>query len=166
MNTSPAGFFSPKINGMDSSSRLPFFPADFIGPIKVSACKGITRRDGARAFIAELEVLQSNLPEAVRVGGKYSWYQGLTEADTAYPACIGFLYACLGLDRIRDKAKIEAEVKPKQDIWLNKAIDEGPGGQVLAGAVLLLQTSNKKLKDGKTDFTVHNFSPYVAPKAA
>lgn len=160
MNTAPAGFFSPQINGMDASSKLPFFPAGYIGTVRIAACKGITKRDGGRAFIAELEIVTSNLPETVRVGGKYSWYQDLKEPGTAYPACIAFLYAALGLDPQRDKAKIDAEVKPRQDAWLNAAVsDKNP----LAGAPLVLQTSIKPKKNGDP-FTLHNFSP--APKAA
>lgn len=161
MNTAPAGFFSPKANEMDASSKLPFFPSGFIGDVKVAVCKGITKRDGGeRAFIAELEVLTSNLP-AVQVGAKHSWYQGLREPDTAYKACIGFLYACLGLDQTRDKAKIGAEIKPYQDKFLNDAVSDA---NPLGGRKLRLQTSTIKTKKN-TDFTIHNFTPYVAPAA-
>jgi hypothetical protein len=169
MQTAPAGFFSPDVNTMDGTSKYPFFPAGFIGRVKVSACKGITRRNGERAFIAELDVLSSNLPN-VQVGGRYSWFQSLKEPGTAYPACIAFLYACLGLDSGRDKAKIEIEIKPRQDAYLNAAVNENPalyGGKtnVLAGAEIMLQTSSKKTKNN-TDFTLHAFSAAPAAKAA
>jgi hypothetical protein len=170
MNTAPQGFFSPQINGMDASSKLPFFPRDFIGVVKVAACKGITTREGKRAFVAELEVVTSNLPETVRVGGKYSWYQDLTEVGTSYPACVSFLYACLGVDPIKDKTKIDTQIKAVQDQYLNAAVNDDPkscGGkvQILAGALLNLQTSNKVTKKMQKDFTLHNFSPYIAPSA-
>jgi hypothetical protein len=168
MNTAPAGFFSPQVNGMDASNKLPFFPAGFIGDVEVIACKGITTRAGERAFIAELRVLSSNMPDTVRLDGKYSWFQGLKEPGTAYPACIGFLYACLGLDQSRDKEKIDTTVKPRQDAYLNMAVNEDLkqfGGKIniLAGAKVRVQTATKKTKAG-ADFTVHNFSP--VPKAA
>jgi hypothetical protein len=161
-NTAPAGFFSPDVNNQDASSKLPYFPPNFIGVVKVAACKGITTREGQRAFIAELEVVTSNLPETVRVGGKYSWFQSLKEPGTAYPACISFLYACLGLDTTRDAVKIRESVKPQQDKYLNTAVSEK---NILGGAMVNLQTSNIQKKRSPGDFTVHNFSPYVAPAA-
>lgn len=142
-------------NNVDPSSKLPFFPTDFIGRVKVDSCKGITQRDGTRAFIAEMTVLSSNLPN-VYVNGRYSWFQSLKEPGTAYPACIGFLYACLGLDPARDKAKIE-QVKPKQDDYLNQAVSDK---NILGGAEINLQTSTKMTK-AKKEFTLHAFSPTV-----
>jgi hypothetical protein len=161
----PAGFFSSDINNQDASSKLPHFPRDFIGTVKVVACKGITQREGGhRAFIAELEIESSNIPDTVRVGGKYSWFQSLKEPGTAYPACIAFLYAALGLDSVRDKVKIDTQIKPVQDKYLNMAINDNPAlydGKVniLAGQRLNLQTSNIVTKKEKKDFTIHNFSP-------
>lgn len=169
MNTAPAGFFSPQANEMDASSKLPFFPKDFVGLVKVDRCKGITTRAGKRAFIAELEVVTSNLP-SVQVGAKHSWYQDLTEVGTAYPACIGFLYACLGLDQAKDKAKIDATVKPKQDQYLNMAVNEDPGQfggkmNILKGATLMLQTAEKEKKRSAGVFTLHIFTPAPQPAA-
>lgn len=168
MNTAPAGFFGVDVNAMDASNKLPFFPKDFIGTVRVVACKGITVRAGHRAFIAELEVITTNLPETVRLGGKYSWFQSLKEPGTAYPACLGFLYACLGKDQVRDKVEIDTKIKPQQDKYLNMAVNENPAlfngkCNILAGAVVNLQTNNKKMKDKITDFTVHNFSPCAVP---
>lgn len=162
MNTTPAGFFGSDVNNQDASSKLPFFPPDFIGDVKVAACKGITTREGQRAFIAELEIITTNLPETVRVGGKYSWYQSLKEPGTAYPACIAFLYAALGLDTTRDADKIKLTVKPKQDQYLNQAVGDT---NILRGAMLRLQTSEIETKKTKQKFTLHNFSVYVAPAA-
>ena len=168
--TAPAGFFTPDANNFDASNKLPFFPKDFIGTVKVHLCKGITVRNGGhRAFVAELEVCSSNLPETVRVGARYSWFQSLKEPGTAYPACIGFLHACLGLDPVRDKEKIVA-IKPQQDTYLNMAVNDDItkyGGKIniLGGQYVNLQTSNKKLKDKVTDFTLHTWSPYIAPAA-
>lgn len=155
-----SNFFSAAANTMDGTSKLPFFPAGFVGDVRVVACKGIITRKKDPAFIVELEVLSSNLAGVVHVGGRYSWFQSLKEEGTAYPSCIAFLYACLGLDPQRDKTKIDTEVKSKQDKWLNSAVNENPAlgpTNVLAGATLRLQTANKKLKDGVSDFTLHNF---------
>jgi hypothetical protein len=159
MNTAPQGFFSGT-NGMDASNKLPYFPAGFVGKVRVDACKGITERAGTRAFIAEVTVLESNLPN-VFVNGKYSWFQRIRPGseDTAYQACIGFLYACLGLDQNRDKAKIQTEIKPKQDQYLNNAVSEA---NPLAGTVVGLQTANKKMKDKVSDFTIHSWSAVTA----
>jgi hypothetical protein len=162
--SAPAGFFSGT-NGLDPSSKLPYFPANFSGEVQLDACKGITSRSGDRAFIAEVTVLTSNLaalaPEDesyVAVGSRRSWYQSMKETGTGYPACIGFLYAAMGLDKNKDRAKIEAEVKPHQDRMLNAAVsDKNP----LAGARMHLDTSGITTKKGSL-FTLHNFMP-VAP---
>lgn len=179
MNTQPTGFFNQSINTMDASNKLPFFPKDFLGRVRVDACKGITTRAGKQAYIAELTVLTSNLP-TVHVGGRYSWFQSLAEPMTAYPACIGFLYACLGVDQTRDKAKIDKEIKPKQNTWLDQSVNEdatkGPA-QVLVGVEVVLQTTIKKVKEAKLMsledaeragkvFTLHAFSPVPATDTA
>ena len=162
MNNVPQGFFSPDINNYEGTSKLPFFPAGFVGDVRVCACRGITPRPPKpRAFIAELEVVTSNIPDVVRVGGKYSWYQGLGEPATAYRSCIAFVYACLGLDSTRDKARIEKDVKPQQDRILNAFIETNAA----AGTLIRLQTSHKLTKEKKLDFTVHTFSPAPAPPA-
>lgn len=150
----PVNFFTGS-NGMDASSTLPYFPAGFVGRIRVDATKGITTRKGKRAFLGEFTVLTSNLPEQVFVGGRYSWFQDLTEPGTAYPACIGFLYAALGLEPTKHKAYIDTEVKPKQDQWLNSCANTP---SFIAGAEINLQTANKKTK-ANTDFTLHAFAP-------
>lgn len=145
-------------DGLDPSSKLPNFPPGFMGSVRIDQTKGITRRDGQRAFIAELTVMESNMPETIRIGGKYSWFQSLKEPGTAYPACISFLYAALGLDSARHKTYIETHIKPAQDSWLNRAANEN----VLAGSEVRLQTALKKTK-ANTDFTVHLFA--ATPKA-
>jgi hypothetical protein len=175
MNTQPTGFFNESINNMDASSKLPFFPKDFIGRLRVDVCKGITTRKGERAYIVEFTVLTSNL-DTVYVGGRYSWYQSLKEQDTAYPSCVAFLYACLGLDPARDRTKIDKEVKPKQNVWLDQSVNDdatkGPV-QILVGSEIMLQTAIKKVKEAKMMtleeaeklgkvFTLHSFSPAPA----
>ncbi len=149
----PVNYFSGS-NGMDASAKLPFFPAGFLGRVAVDQTKGITQRDGSRAFIAELTVLESNMADRVFVGGRYSWFQSLKEPGTAYPACISFLYAALGLDAAKHKAAIDSQIKPNQDAWLNSCSNANP----LKGAEIRLQTTNKKTKAGG-DFTLHAFSP-------
>ena len=153
-NAAPAiaGFFSGT-NGLDATNKYPFFPSGFIGDLQVDATKGIVRRNGEKAFLVEFTVISSNLPE-VYVGGKYTWFQSLKEPGTSWPSCIAFLYACLGLDSNRDKAEIDAKVKPHQDHYLNTACAQN----ALAGAKVRLQTAVKKTKAGG-DFTLHTFSP-------
>lgn len=180
-------------DGMDGSSKLPWFPVDFQGTLQVDLCKSITPRGKPAAYIVEFTVVESNRPD-VYVGGRYSWYQGLGEPGTAYPACIAFLYSCLGLDSVRDKAKIESEIKRNQDAYLNASCCEVPNqpftlkradgstvqaciAQHLRGARVRLQTSEKAKKDFKNMpiaeararggvFTLHTFSPAPAPAAA
>ena len=163
----PAGFFSGS-NGLDPSSRYPWLPMNFSGRVRVLACKGITKRGTSeKAFIAEFEVLTSNLAHLdpddksyVAVGSRRSWYQGMKEPLTAYPLVISFLYAALGVMQGRDQKQIDTEIKPVQDKWLNRAVsDENP----LADAEVIVQTANKPTRAGK-DFTLHTWS--VAQQAA
>ncbi len=154
---------------MDSSNKLPWFPANFNGRVRVDVCKGISSERSGRAFIVETTVLTSNLselapsdPSYVAVGSRRSWYQGLKETGTSYPACVGFLYAALGVSPQRDQAKIETEIKPNQDKWLNSIIDpKNP----LNGAEVLLQTTTITTKKGDA-FTLHNWSPAATVMAS
>jgi hypothetical protein len=201
MNTAPQAFFTDRANQLDASNKLPYFPADFIGRVRVDLCKIITTGKGQRSFIAEFTVVTSNRAD-VYVGGRYSWFQGNMEgqyADTAYQTCIGFLHACFGLDAARDKAKIDGDMKMNNAAYLNAAINDKPTTvfvlqirqpdgsiakvtktgpemmNILNGCEVILQTSEKKLKDGKLlsieecrakrlIHTLHTFSP-VAQEA-
>jgi hypothetical protein len=160
----PQGDFFSGTNNMDPSNRLPFLPADFQGRIKIDATKGISGQKG-RAYIAEFTVLTSNRADII-VGGKYSWYQGINERQTAtaWGSCIAFLYAALGLDGVRHRAGIDAKIKPNQDAILNSTSKEG--NTVLVGREVMLQTSNKVTKEKKANFTLHTFSPTPEGMAA
>jgi hypothetical protein len=159
--------FFTNTDGMDSSNKLPWFPSNFNGRVRIDMCKGIASERSGRAFIVETTVLTSNLselapsdPSYVALGSRRSWYQGLKETGTSYPACIGFLYAALGLAPQRDQAKIDKDIKPNQDKWLNSIIsDQNP----LNGAEVMLQTTTIKTKAGDP-FTLHNWSPVDAVK--
>lgn len=166
-NTAPAGFFSGA-NGLDPSNKLPWFPPNFNGRCRVDVCKKKFPRAGGRAFIAELTILTSNLShldpihkDYVAVGARHSWYQSIgADASTGYAACIGFLYACIGLDKNQDRNKIEVEIKPHQEKWLDRAVSEE---NALQGAEILVQTSTIITKKSEP-FTLHNFMP--APRQA
>ena len=171
MNNPPAFFHGA--DNRDASSKLPFFPANFIGRLRIDACKGVTKRDGTKMFVAEFTVLTTNMPDKVYVGGRYSWCQSMKEPDTALGACIAFLYAALGLDPNRDRAKIESDIKPRQNDWLNRAASDQ---NILKDGEVNLQTAYKITKKGagktleeaiKADavFTLHNFS-VAAPATA
>lgn len=155
-------FFSNDVNGLDASSKLPYFPANFLGIVKVDAIKAIRPRAGGRAYCVEFSVESSNIPD-VFVGGRYSWYQKIPDVDaqTALGNIIGFLLAAVGLDPTRDAAKIAAEVKPNQQRILN---DSCSSRQPLAGARVQLQTKVIVTKAKKQDFTLHAFS--IAPPLA
>jgi hypothetical protein len=163
----PAGFFSGS-NGLNPSSRYPWLPMNFSGRVRILACKGITKRGTSeKAFIAEFEILTSNLAHLppddksyVAVGSRRSWYQGMKEPLTAYPSVISFLYACLKVMQGRDQVEIDTNIKPVQDKWLNRAVsDENP----LADAEVMVQTANKQTRAGKA-FTLHAWS--VVPAVA
>jgi hypothetical protein len=153
-------FFSNADN-LDPSNKLPFMPPKFRGRVRVDVCKGVTKRNGDKMFLCEFTVLSTNLPETVSVGGRHSWSQNMKEVETATRACISFLYAALGLDPSRDKARIDSEVKPKQNMLLNNAASDA---NPLAGAEVDLQTDEITTKANKP-FTVHTFSA-VAKAAA
>jgi hypothetical protein len=153
-------------NGLDPSRRLPYLPSNFRGDLQISVCKHISGEKG-QAFVAEFKILSSNLP-AVEVGSEYSWYQKIEQgkrSETGARAVIGLLYALMGLDPARDAVKIEKEIKPQQDSLLNSLVDEIKNPA--AGAKVHVQTLAKPLRDDPSKvFTVHTFSPYVAPYVA
>lgn len=161
-NQAPKGFFSGA-NNIDPSSSLPFFPPNFSGRVRINRCKGIMPLKGGQAFIAEVTVLTSNLPETVFVGAKHSWYQSIGGkfVDTAYASCVAFLYAALGLVPGRDQAAIN-DIRPQQDMHLNNIVaDNNP----LEGCEVILQTSSKAKKNGEP-FTLHVWSAVPAASSA
>lgn len=163
-----SNFFSSKVDNMDASNRYPWLPADFLGTVKIDACKGIPLFEGGRAFIVEMVILTSNRPD-VHVGGKYSWMQKFNpkNEETANQACIGFLYAALQLTAAQTDAI--ARVKPKQSQYLNNACSDA---QPFSGTIVSVQTSEKPLKSGPTAknpkgvFTLHTWSPGPADAVA
>jgi hypothetical protein len=150
-------FFSNADN-LDPNNKLPFFPPKFRGRARIDVCKGITKRNGDKMFIVEFTIMTSNNPELVSIGGRHSWCQNMKETETATRACLGFLYAALGLDASRDAAKIAREIKPQQTALLNNAASDA---NPLAGEEVELQTDEITTKSG-TPFTVHTFAPKSA----
>lgn len=147
------GYFSGA-NNRDATQKAPYFTPGFLGKVRVCKCLWLEARDGKKAFIAECEVLETNMPEEHPVGTRRSWYQNMTERDTGLSACILFLYATQGIDKDKHLDKV-AKIKPMQEQMLEAAVDEKQNA--LAGATVGLETSNIVTKKKKENFTVHRF---------
>ena len=139
------------------SVRVPgggqYLPPDFKGIMRV---KRAFINDGGfkddTAVIAELECIDSNMPQKVPVGCSRSWYQGRLNdkklRETALGEVLGFLAACLGYDDLTEAERNEIE---------ESAEDLLGDGNPLEDRLVLVETFNKKTKDGG-DFTKHRFS--------
>lgn len=114
-----------------------------------------TRKSGD-AFIAEFEVIESDLDE-VKVGSRYSWFQKLVDTDVAFPAIKEFIATLLGFD-VRDKEGMK-EFNGKVKSVLQEASEEYSKEEdhPLHGLEILCETYQKETKQGK-DFTVHSWS--------
>lgn len=146
-----------------------YLPAGFKGAVQIKRCQWHKGFQQDLAFIAEYEVIESNLPN-VAVGASFSWYQGKLEdkkmRKTALGEIKGFIAAVLGIDP-SDKAAVDSEVAPQ----LQGLIGSGPGDEraFVTGTdngfeneCVRVETWNKVTRENKKDFTKHKFTPYQA----
>lgn len=138
-----------------------YLPPKFLGKVRVESVQEYKTRTKGDAFIAELEVVESNLPE-VAVGGVYSWFQKMNES--APREIKNFLAACKGFDPYAPgAADAFSRAFPKKELAELYAAAVGEGN-ALGDTVLSVETYGKKTK-AKTDFTVHRFTPAEQPAA-
>lgn len=146
-------------------TKLPWFPPDFAGTVRILCCKCIKSQDKATEYyIAELEVLTSNL-SSVPVSSHRAWTQDRLKRYVGPAAVRLFIAAVLGVDGnspdITDEvigASVGDYEAPGSDgRWIPAKGGEGTGFQPFAGRMVDLVT-NSILTKAKTQFTKHTFA--------
>lgn len=128
----------------------------FVGIVEVVRTIAKDTLKSGKAFIVEMRVLETNLPEHP-VGSKVTWYQGMNNKLTAFPAIKIWAAACVGYEAYQ-KADIEREVSPVIR-ELMKISTDNPDKNDFVGTKLILRTTQTKTKEKGLDFTVYDFHP-------
>ena len=134
----------------------------FNGVVMVMRTLGKETRSSGLAFIVELKVMSTNLPEEHPVGQKATWFQKMTDKSVAFPAIAAWAAACAGYQP-HEKERIKADVFPHLRETMKHATDN-PDDNSFIGVQLRLQTTMVTTKKGG-DFTRYDFSPYEPPAA-
>lgn len=133
-----------------------YVDAGFQGVVEMVRTIGKSTRKSGLAFIVEMKVISSNLPQHP-VGQKVTWYQGLRDQDVAFPAIAKWAGACAGFDPNSDKDKIKAEVQPDLKRMLGQAT-HSPDDNDFIGIKCFLSTSSRTSGKGVV-ITNYEFAP-------
>ncbi len=140
--------------------RGKYMEANFIGEVEIKKTLAKETLKNGMAFIVEMVVLETNMPDKHPKGQKVTWYQGLKDKTVAFPAIAAWAAACLGFHPNSDKSKIKDEVQPLLPAAMKEATDS-PEDNPFIGVRLKLSTFMRKTKKG-LDFTVYDFEPLAA----
>jgi hypothetical protein len=130
---------------------------NFSGKVKVVRTLAKLTRAQGMAFIVELEVLESNLPDEHPVGSKVTWFQKLIDKDIAFPAIAAWAAACAGYE-LHQKDDIKEKLMPHLQDIMTEATDN-PDNNAFVNSKLHLETTPVKTKKDNRDFTRYDFSP-------
>ena len=144
------------IGSAELFERGKYLPPDFVGVLQIKKTIAKETRRSGTGFIVEFEVVESNR-EDVPVGGKCTWFQGMTDKTVAFPSIKEFCAAVAGYDPSTQKEEIDAEVSPVLEEMLTTATTN-PADNDLTGCNVAVETFNKKTQKG-SDFTVHRWKP-------
>lgn len=139
--------------------RGKYMEANFIGVVEIKKTIAKETLKSGTAFIVEMEVIKTNMPDKHPVGQKVTWFQGLKDKTVAFPAIAQWAAACLGFQP-NDKEKVKTEVQPLLPSAMKEATDS-PDDNPFIGVQLKLSTFTRKTKKG-VDFTVYDFEPLAA----
>ena len=138
--------------------RGKYMEPNFIGVVEMKKTMAKETLKNGMAFIVEMEVIETNMPDKHPEGQKVTWYQGLKDKTVAFPSIAEWVSACLGISK-GDKAKLK-EVQPLLPDAMKEATDN-PEDNPFIGVQLKLSTFMVKTKKGG-DFTVYDFEPLAA----
>jgi hypothetical protein len=139
--------------------RGKYMEANFIGVVEIKKTLAKETLKNGMAFIVEMVVVETNMPEKHPKDQKVTWYQGLKDKTVAFPAIAAWAAACLGFSP-SDKEHVKNEVQPLLPAAMKEATDS-PEDNPFIGVKLKLSTILVKTKKGG-DFTVYNFEPLKA----
>jgi hypothetical protein len=144
--------------------RGKYMAGGFEGVVEVKKTLVKQTRQRGPAFIVEMQVVETNMPEKHPVGGKSTWFQKLVNKDVAFPAIKAWVAACLGFEAHQKDAidetldAIDPETKLPMIRALIKEATNNPESNEFVGVRLRLACEQVKTKENK-DFTRYDFSP-------
>lgn len=140
--------------------RGKYMEPNFVGVVEIQKTIAKETLKNGMAFIVEMLVVETNMPDKHPKDQRVTWYQSLKDKTVAFPAIAAWSAACLGFMPGRDKEAIKTDVQPLLPAAMKEATDN-PDNNPFIGVRLKLKTWQKKtLKGG--DFTVYDFEPLAA----
>lgn len=134
-------------------ARLGKTPAGFSGTVKVTRTLHKSTLKHGEAFIVEYQVEESNLAE-VKVGAKFSWYQGLQDILQAQKNIAKFCAACSGIAP-HQEADLEELLDNLEVLW--DEMTTKPDDNEFIGATVCLARNAIVTKEGR-DYITHDWS--------
>lgn len=141
------------IKDADTSNRLPKLGFGR-HEVEITLVEGFSYKMSTGAgIVVNYKVVQSGNP-ADKVGDERAYFQGITKLTLGY--IINFAAAALGIDP-RDKAKVDAEVRPIVEATMDAAISKE---QVFKGVHLIVQVDPSPDKENPSKVHAnHTFYP-------
>lgn len=135
----------------------------FRGEVEIKRTLAKNTRQTGLAFICEMQVLKTNMPDQHPVGQKVTWFVKLANKDTAFPNIAAWAAACAGYEP-HDRDAVKNNVMPVLKDLMEYATDN-PDENDFVGQKVKLETVATLTKD-KRDFTRYDFAPAVEQLAA
>lgn len=142
------------IGNAEIYDRGKYFKPGFNGVVRVRKTLAKETRKSGMAFIVELEVEKTNMPDVHAIGSKGTWFVKLIDKDVAFPNIATWAAACCGVE---GRENIKKEVLPLLQALMEYATDH-PDSNEFIDVRLGLSTEGVKTK-ADTDFTRYDFSP-------
>lgn len=146
------------IKDADTFERGKYMQPGFHGLVRVRRTMAKETRKSGVAFIVELEVITTNMPDKHPEGSKGTWFQKMTDKAVAFPAIKAFASACAGIP-VHDKETIKREIDPHLEAIMDAATENEEDNDFI-GVTLILDTEQIKTQKNQ-DFTRYDFSPYT-----
>lgn len=135
-----------------------YLPTGWRGVVKVLKTLAMLTENVGMAFIVELEVVESNMPDKYPSGMQVSWFQKMIDPKIAFPAITEWAAACKGYF---DKDDIKRDISPYLKDVMNYAT-EHPEQNGFIGDLIRLEviphTTKKKVEIGLYRFSPHESS--------
>jgi hypothetical protein len=160
-----ANTFNPAAlwDGIDRAEifeRGRYFKPNFEGIVQVKKTVVRDTFKSGVAFIVEVEVMWTNMPEDHPIGSKGTWFQGLSKNKaTAFGNIAKWIAACAGYFSSQ-KAEIDEKVRPHMTEMMVYATNN-PDRNHFTSIYLNLRTYLIKTREKGEDFTVYDFEPYI-----
>lgn len=147
------------IGEAESFERGKYVPGDFVGVLEIKKTIMKETIKSGIGFIVEMQVIETNMPDAMPEGSACTWFQKMSDKTVAFPAIKSWAAAVAGYHS-HDKAAIEAELAPELSNVMLMATDN-PADNDFVGQTVRLETHMIKTRNGR-DFTVHTWGPHIA----